>query len=80
MVLILYCHRRVAISQANNYSKGGVKLEKKETAKERYDKKTARYFSLKLNKRTDERLIEKLESVDSIQGYIKSLVQKDIEQ
>ena len=54
--------------------------EKKETAKERYDKKTARYFSLKFNKRTDERLIEKLESVDSIQGYIKSLVQKDIEQ
>ena len=55
-------------------------MEKKETSKERYDKKTARYFSLKFNKRTDERLIEKLESVDSIQGYIKSLVQKDIEQ
>ena len=67
-------------SDRNRLKRRWCQVEKKETAKERYDKKTARYFSLKLNKRTDERLIEKLESVDSIQGYIKSLVQKDIEQ
>ena len=33
---------------------------------------------LKLNKETDSVIIEKLESVDNIQGYIKSLVLADL--
>lgn len=52
---------------------------RKRTPKERYDARTARFFSLKLNKNTDAALIEKLESVDSVQGYIKDLIRKDIE-
>lgn len=52
--------------------------ERKTTAKERYDAKTARYYSLKLNRNTDGELIEKLDSVPSIQAYIKELIRQDI--
>lgn len=55
-------------------------MEKKKTAKERYDKKTARYVSLKLNKRTDADILEKLESVENVQGYFKTLIRQDIKQ
>jgi hypothetical protein len=43
------------------------------------DQKNARFFGLKLSRNTDAALIEKLESVDSIQKYIKDLIRKDIE-
>ena len=33
---------------------------------------------LKLNKETDADIIEKLESCENIQGYIKSLIRADI--
>ena len=52
--------------------------EKKQTAKDRYDAKTAYKVGLKLNKKTDAAIIEKLESVGSKQGYIKSLILQDI--
>lgn len=45
----------------------------------KYDANNTRKFGLKLNKKTDKEIIEKLESVDSIQGYIKSLIRADIE-
>ena len=50
----------------------------KTTAKERYDARTAKHYHLKLNKGTDSEIIEKLESVDSVQGYIKEMIRKDI--
>ncbi len=54
-------------------------MEKKEkTPQERYDERTARRVSLKLNKITDADVLEKLESVESMQGYIKSLIRADI--
>ena len=45
----------------------------------RYDAKNTRRFHLKLNLKTDKKIIEKLESVDSMQGYIKRLTLAAIE-
>ena len=39
-----------------------------------------RLIHLKLNKETDTDIIEKLESEGSMNGYIKSLIRKDIEE
>lgn len=47
-------------------------------AQRKYDKETARRFLLKFNKNTDADVIAKLESVDSIQGYIRELIRKDL--
>ena len=44
------------------------------------DKRCARMYSLKLNRTTDAELIAKLDSVDSIQGYIKNLIKNDIKE
>lgn len=44
------------------------------------DKRCARTYSLKLNRNTDAELIAKLDSVDSIQGYIKNLIKNDIKE
>ena len=47
-------------------------------AKARYDKKTAQYFSLKLNRNTDRELIEHLAKQENVQGYLKNLIRNDI--
>lgn len=52
--------------------------EKKTTSKERYDARTAKYYGLKLNKNTDADIIARLSCVESMQGYIKSLIREDI--
>lgn len=52
--------------------------EAAKAAKTRYDAKTARYVSLKLNRNTDRDLIQHLERQESIQTYIKRLVQEDM--
>lgn len=44
----------------------------------RYDAKNTRRFGLKLNLKTDADIIKKLESVESMQGYIKNLIRADI--
>lgn len=36
-------------------------------------------FSFKLNRELDADVIAKLESVDSMQGYIKELIRKDLQ-
>ena len=36
-------------------------------------------FLLKLNKEADADIIEKFESTDNVQGYIKSLIRADLE-
>ena len=48
----------------------------KEQAK--YDAKNTRQVHLKLNRRTDEDVLEKLDSVPSKQGYIKALIRADL--
>ena len=52
--------------------------EAKKAAKAKYDAKTARYISLKLNKNTDADLIGRLEKETNIQSYIKRLIREDI--
>ena len=52
--------------------------EAAKAAKAKYDAKTARYISLKLNRNTDRDLIEHLEQQESIQAYIKRLIREDM--
>lgn len=53
-------------------------MNKQSEAQARYDAANTRSFRLKLNKKTDKEIIKKLESVPSIQGYIKELIRKDL--
>lgn len=43
-----------------------------------YEKKHVRGVSIKLNRRTDADIIEKIESVPNKQKYIKGLIREDI--
>lgn len=45
-----------------------------------YDKANQRQFALRVNKIHDGDMIEWLESQSSIQGYIKDLIRKDMEE
>ena len=45
----------------------------------KYDRNNTQRISLKLNLKTDVDILEKLESVENKQGYIKDLIRKDIE-
>ena len=45
-----------------------------------YAKKYVRQISIKLNANTDADILAMLDSVDNIQGYVKELIRKDIEQ
>jgi hypothetical protein len=47
-------------------------------AQDKYDKAHTKRYSIKLNEKTDADIIEKLKQVDSMQGYIKSLIRADI--
>lgn len=47
-------------------------------ANARYDAKNTVQYHLKLNKVTDQDIIEKLNEVDSKQAYIKELIRKDL--
>lgn len=47
-------------------------------ASHKYDKENTMQFNLKLNLNTDKDIIEKLNTVDSKQGYIKKLIRQDI--
>jgi uncharacterized protein (DUF4415 family) len=53
--------------------------EAAKAAKARYDAKTAKYISLKLNKKTDEDIIQHLEAQgEKIQTYLKRLIREDM--
>lgn len=45
----------------------------------RYNKKSSRFFSVKMNVNKDAELIARLESVDSVNAYIHRLIREDIE-
>lgn len=47
-------------------------------AQAKYDAANTRQVHLKLNIRTDEDVLEKLDSVPSKQGYIKALIRADL--
>lgn len=53
-------------------------LERKETSRERYDKKNCYHMTLKFNIKTDADIVEKLTSVPNKQGYIKQLIRADL--
>jgi len=44
----------------------------------RYDAKNRKSFAIKLNYNYDSDIISKLESVESVNGYIKQLIREDI--
>lgn len=55
--------------------------EAQKRAQKKYDEASKdkwRMIHLKLNKETDADIIQKLESSENIQGYIKSLIRADI--
>lgn len=53
----------------------------KETMRKRaYDADHSRRYQIKLNRTTDADIIEKLDSVPSMQGYIKTLIRADIKE
>ena len=55
------------------------KKEKKSQYDLAYQKQNVKQVSLKLNRITDASLVAYLESQPNIQGYIKRLIQEDIE-
>lgn len=53
--------------------------EAKRRAVYKYDREHTKQIHLKLNKRTDKDVIERLLGTGNIQGYIKGLIRADIE-
>ena len=51
--------------------------EAKRRAIRRYDAANTRQIHLKLNTKTDADILETLDSVENVQGYIKDLIRKD---
>lgn len=47
-------------------------------ANKRYDQKATRQIKLKLNLNTDSDILQRLDEVDNMQGYIKKLIRADI--
>ena len=45
----------------------------------RYNAKSSKHYGLKLNRTTDAQLIERLEAVASVNGYLRRLIREDIE-
>ena len=52
--------------------------EAAKAAKAKYDAKTAKYYSMKLNQNTDRDMIEYLDKQESFQTYIKRLIREDM--
>lgn len=52
--------------------------EAKARANAKYDKTHTKGIYLKLNKSTDSDIISYLDEVDNVQGYIKTLIRKDM--
>lgn len=51
--------------------------QKKAAAK--YEAEKTKQIKLKLNKRTDADILDKLEAEDNVQGYIKRLIRADLQ-
>lgn len=47
-------------------------------ANRKYEAENTRQVHLKLNRRTDKDVLEKLDSVPNMQGYIKALIRADL--
>ena len=53
-------------------------MDNKYKSQEKYDKENTVSVKLKLNKKTDADILEALEKSGNKQGYIKSLIRKEI--
>ena len=53
-------------------------MNSKYAAQERYHAKTRYRVAINLNKKTDPDIIELLEKLDNVQGYIKALIRADL--
>ena len=53
--------------------------EAQKRANAKYDKANTKQIIMKLNLTTDADILARLDSVENRQGYIKSLIRKDIE-
>lgn len=53
--------------------------EQQKRAQIKYDKANTRQITFKFNLKTDADILEKLDSVDNRQGYIKEIIRNDIE-
>lgn len=45
---------------------------------ERWNKENTRQVKFRFNLRTDRDILDKLDSVDNVQGYVKALIRADI--
>ena len=53
-------------------------MKKQSEIQARYDKTHTRRINLKLNLELDADILQKLDSADSMQGYIKDLIRADL--
>lgn len=53
-------------------------MKKQSEIQAKYDKTHTRRINLKLNLELDADILQKLDSVDSMQGYIKDLIRADL--
>lgn len=54
-------------------------MSKEGTRQSRYNKDNTKLLSIRLNKKTDQDILYRLDEVDSMAGYIKDLIREDIE-
>lgn len=54
-------------------------MDKRITPQERYAAKAIRRFNINVNRNTDADILEHLEKLDNVQGYIKALIRADME-
>ena len=60
--------------------KRGRSMEQKETARQRYKKENILTIWLKLNRKTEPELVKQIEKQQNKNGYLKSLIKRDIEE
>lgn len=53
--------------------------EAQKRASQKYDAENTKQYKVKLNKRTDEDIMNQIKRLTTFQGYIKELVRKDME-
>ena len=53
--------------------------DKRQTPQDRYAAKAIRRYVLNLNRNTDPDILDHLEKLDNVQGYIKALIRSDLE-
>ena len=54
-------------------------MSKEGTRQSRYNKDNTKLLSIRLNKKTDQDILYRLDEVESMAGYIKDLIREDIE-